>query len=206
MDITRTIDILCLNGKCYIKIIEEKDEVSRTWYDKLYLLFYKNINIIILILGVLLVCSMIYVIYNSSIPNTKADKYIRIQQGGDDGESNVKPKKPKKKGVISSFTKGVKTGSMGISSKVGAKVKQGASKVGAKVKQGAIAAKNKLKAAPGKLVQGVRDNAKSFYTIVFSAAIVLAVGFFFIPTLCMIIIGILTYQLTKNQVVSMLTA
>lgn len=203
MDITRTIDILCLNGECYIKIIEEKDEVSRTWYDKLYLLFYKNINIIILILGVLLVCSMIYVIYNSSIPNTKADKYIRIQQGGDDGESNVKPKKPKKKGVFSSFKKGVKTGSMGISSKVGAKV-------GAKVKQGASsakeAAKDKLKAAPGKLVQGVKDSAKSFYTIVFSAAIVLAVGFFFIPTLCMIIIGILTYQLTKNQVVSMLTA
>jgi hypothetical protein len=197
--IIRTIDILCLNGECYIKIIEEKDEASRTWYDKLYLLFYQNINIIILILGILLVCSMIYVIYNSSIPNTKAVKYIQIQIGGDDEEDNVKPEKQKKKGVISSFTKGVKTGTMGVSSKVGAKVKQGA--VAAK-----DAAKKKLKAAPGKLVQGVKDNAKSFYTIVFSAAIVLAVGFFFIPTLCMIIIGILTYQLTKNQVVSMFTA
>ena len=86
--INKTIDILCINGECYVNIIEEKKEEDRTWYEKFYLWYRQNFTIIILVLGCLLFTSMIYYMYcNTNNKNTI--KTTSIQTGGFNAPSNT---------------------------------------------------------------------------------------------------------------------
>lgn len=209
--ISKTIDILCINGECYANIIEEKDENEKTWYDKFYLWYRQNFTIIILVLGCLLFVSMIYYIWSNS---NKVERKI-IQTGG----ASVG-------GIISSGKKEFAAYQSGESSKAAAGFKKfremgdktgvttknikgkvsGAVK-GAKGKAQAAAKKAKaaIKEAPAKIGEAISNNIQSFYTMLFSVGIILGFAFFFMPTICMLVIGLLTYQITKNQVVSLVT-
>ena len=62
-----------------------------------------------------------------------------------------------------------------------------------------------VKASPDRIGNAISNNVQSFYTLLFSIGIILGFGFFFMPTICMLIIGLLTYQITKNQVISLIT-
>ena len=251
--INKSIDILCINGECYVNIIEEKEEAERTWYDKLYLWYHQNFTIIILVLGCLLFASMIYFVWsnktNKTITTNKSNTQVQsggfldydvvdtslpgggiksgISSAGRKAKSGIRSASKKvKSGITSAPGKGLgyaakgakqfdKMGDSlldkgGISSEKlkekGRKVKEGIKAAPGKIKEG-------IKAVPGKLKQGAvvvgraaKQHAKSFYMILFSIGIVLGFAFFFMPTICMIVIGYLTFQLTKNQVVSLFTA
>ena len=224
--ISKTIDILCINGECYANIIEEKEEKERTWYDKFYLWYRQNFTIIILILGCLLVSSMIYYIWSKS--NNKKS----IQTGGDNEggnkpekiqEKTPKEKKEKTQGAISKRVEKYQSGTSSASAKGFKKLRQMGDKTGVtrealgkktsaitgSIKEKSKAAwsstKEGIKAAPGRIGDAISNNIQSFYTLLFSVGIVLGFAFFFMPTICMLVIGLLTYQITKNQVISMFT-
>lgn len=216
--ISKTIDILCINGECYANIIEEKEEKERTWYDKFYLWYRQNFTIIILILGCLLVSSMIYYIW-SKFNNKKS-----IQTGGDNERGDKVSKKPEKtQGAISKRVDKYQSGTSSTSAKGFKKLRQLGDKTGvttegikekASAIKGSITDKGKaayssgkaaLKAAPGRIGDAISNNIQSFYTLLFSVGIILGFAFFFMPTICMLVIGLLTYQITKNQVTSMIT-
>ena len=268
--ISKTIDILCINGECYANIIEEKEEKERTWYDKFYLWYRQNFTIIILILGCLLVSSMIYYIWSKSnnkkgvqtggeITNPVGKVAIKGAKGV--GKVAIKGAKVAKvvgtgaiegvktvgKGAIegakgakaigTGAIKGVKAVGKGVKSKYDTyqsgtsstsakgfkKLRQMGDKtgitkdgLGKKVSaiKGSITNKGKaalsrgkaaLKAAPGRIGDAISNNIQSFYTLLFSVGIILGFAFFFMPTICMLVIGLLTYQITKNQVTSMIT-
>lgn len=224
--ISKTMDILCINGECYANIIEEKEEDERTLYDKFYLWYRQNFTIIILILGCFLVASMIYYIWTNS-NNEKL-----VQYGGNDEETIVTDKKPGKFSRAKSYVKestlgkaiakrqagkssasaagfkklrkmGDKTGVTikGLSKKVSGVTKGVKEKGGAALSKGNAA----IKAVPGKIGDSISNNIQSFYTMLFSVGIILGFAFFFMPTICMLVIGLLTYQITKNQVISLIT-
>lgn len=226
--ISKTIDILCINGECYANIIEEKEEHERTWYDKFYLWYRQNFTIIILILGCLLVASMIYYIWSKS---NKGERKI-VQTGGN---TEAPPLSDKKPGIFSrakSYVKDSKLGKSVANRRAGKKSASGAafkklrdmgdktgvttkglskkvSGVAKGIKEKGKAAlssgKAALKEAPGRIGDAISNNIQSFYTLLFSVGIVLGFAFFFMPTICMLVIGLLTYQITKNQVVSLVT-
>lgn len=224
--ISKTVDILCINGECYANIIEEKEENERTWYDKFYLWYRQNFTIIILVLGCLLFASMIYYIWSKS--NNKK----LIQTGGDNEggntAKNLQKKQPKEKkeqtqGAISKRVDQYQSGTSSASAKGFKKLRQMGDKTGVtrealgkktsaitgSIKEKSKAAwsstKEGLKAAPGRIGDAISNNIQSFYTLLFSVGIVLGFAFFFMPTICMLVIGLLTYQITKNQVISMFT-
>ena len=85
--INKTIDILCINGECYVNILEEKKEEDRTWYENFYLWYRQNFTIIILVLGCLLVISMFYYMYSNS-NNKNPIKTTTIQTGGFNASSD----------------------------------------------------------------------------------------------------------------------
>lgn len=214
--INKTIDILCINGECYANIIEEKEEHERTWYDKFYLWYRQNFTIIILIFGCLLVASMIYYIWFKSnnkkgvqtgggittkvgtvaIKGAKAagkryDKY----QSGDSSASAKGFKKLRQMGNKTGVTR------KGLSKKISG----AASSITDKGKAALSSGKAALNEARGKIGDAISNNIQSFYTLLFSVGIVLGFAFFFMPTICMLVIGLLTYQITKNQVIGMIT-
>lgn len=220
--ISKTIDILCINGECYANIIEEKEEKERTWYDKFYLWYRQNFTIIILVLGCLLFASMIFYIWSKS--NNKKS----IQTGGDNEGGNKQEKTPKEKkgkilGAISKRKDQYQSGTSSTSAKGFKKLRQLGDKTGVtrealgkktsaitgSIKEKSKAAwsstKEGLKAAPGRIGDAISNNIQSFYTLLFSVGIVLGFAFFFMPTICMLVIGLLTYQITKNQIISMFT-
>lgn len=227
--INKTIDILCINGECYVNIIEEKKEEDRTWYEKFYLWYRQNFTIIILVLGCLLLISMIYYMY-SNTNNKNTIKTSTIQTGGFNAPSNIQshpvdetviPGGGKISGAIATGTSKVRGATSKQISKGADKLQSMAGISGDQIKEKATKAKEAIKAAPGKaaravkgkakqagkaIIVGAKKHAKSFYMIVFSIGIVLGFAFFFLPTICMLVIGFLTYQITKNQIVSVLTA
>ena len=243
--ISKTIDILCINGECYANIIEEKEEKERTWYDKFYLWYRQNFTIIILILGCLLVSSMIYYIWSKSnnkkgvqtggeITNPVGKVAIEgVKTVGKGAIEGAKGAKAIGKGAIEGVKavgKGVKSkydtyqsGTSSTSAKGFKKLRQLGDKTGvttegikkkASAIKGSITDKGKaayssgkaaLKAAPGRIGDAISNNIQSFYTLLFSVGIILGFAFFFMPTICMLVIGLLTYQITKNQVISMIT-
>lgn len=222
--LVKTIDILCINGECYANIIEEKEETEKTWYDKFYLWYRQNFIIIIIVLGCLLIISMIYYTF------FKSCNVNIVQYGGDiNNTEELATDKGKKKSFISKKYSNYQKGDSGRISKlgkvtrkfgdsVGPSFKEGPSIKGAKKKASKIkksigkkttAAKEKakaaVKAAPGKIANAISNNIQSFYTLLFSVGIVLGFAFFFMPTICMLVIGLLTYQITKNQVINLIT-
>lgn len=226
--INKTIDILCINGECYVNLIEKKKEEDRIWYEKFYLWYRQNFTIIILVLGCLLFTSMIYYIYNNT-NNKNTIQTTTIQTGGFNAPLNTQSP-PVYETVIPGGGKISSAIAKGTSKFRGAttqKISKGADKLqskaglsGEQIKEKAGKAKDAIKAAPGKAVSTVKNKAKqagkavvagakkhaqSFYMIVFSIGIVLGFAFFFLPTICMLVIGFLTYQITKNQIVSILT-
>ena len=227
--INKTIDILCINGECYVNIIEEKKEEDRTWYEKFYLWYRQNFTTIILVLGCLLLISMIYYMYSNK-HNKNTIKTTAIQTGGFNAHLNTQilpvdetviPGGGKISGAIAKGTSKVRGATTKQISKGADKIQSKAGISGDQIKEKAGKAKEAIKAAPGKakeaakkkgkqagkaIAKGVNKFAKSYYTILFSVGIVLGFAFFFLPTICMLVIGFLTYQITKNQIVSVLTA
>ena len=209
--ISKTIDILCINGECYANIIEEKDENEKTWYDKFYLWYRQNFTIIILVLGCLLFVSMIYYIWSNS---NKVERKI-IQTGGASVRGIISSGKKQfdayQSGKSSTAAKGFKKiramgDKTGVTTKgISKKVSGVASSVKEKGKAVASKVKTAVKEAPAKIGAAISNNIQSFYTMLFSVGIILGFAFFFMPTICMLVIGLLTYQITKNQVVSLVT-
>ena len=73
------------------------------------------------------------------------------------------------------------------------------------IQNGGSSLGKRLKGVSQKTVSRIRSGANPFYVLVFSYAIILGFGFFFLPTICMIVIGLLTYQLAKKQISNLFT-
>jgi len=120
-----------------------------------------------------------YDTYQSGTSSTSAKGFKKLRQLGD------------KTGVT---TEGIKKKASAIKGSITDKGKAALSR-----------GKAALKAAPGRIGDAISNNIQSFYTLLFSVGIILGFAFFFMPTICMLVIGLLTYQITKNQVISMIT-
>lgn len=202
--ITQSIDILCVNGKCYVNMIEKKEEEDRTWYDKLYLWYYNNFINIILFLGFCLLLSMVYYLFNKSKSNPTNYKGSQLSGGGFKSQF----KKSSTTGFYTPIiqkqaSKQIKSTGLPTST---AALKEKAGKAGEAIIKAPGKATKAIRRGGKNFVLGAKAHAKSFYVILFSITIVIGFGFFFIPTICMLLIGFLTYQLTKMQIVSMFTA
>ena len=81
MDLTRIKNVLFLDGRKYAEEIRTKNDIDRTWWEKIYLWFHDNFEMIMIAGGcVFLALLLISFLRDSGVETTKSNK---TQRGGD---------------------------------------------------------------------------------------------------------------------------
>ena len=84
MDLTRIKNVLFLDGRKYAEEIRTKNDIDRTWWEKIYLWFHDNFEMIMIAGGcVFLALLLISFLRDSGVETTKSNK---TQRGGDNTE------------------------------------------------------------------------------------------------------------------------
>jgi hypothetical protein len=214
----------------YVEYIHRIPASERRWYHHSYLWYHRNAKIILLSLAI---CAVIYsaIMYRSllSVARPRSNSYRMVMTGGvltpsqiadeqlkaqilqDRIKAEIKHdrqitegKKPRfmAKGAFKNY----KAAGAKISA-AGTKISESAKNLKADFKSGKLKAQTKLMAqqAGARIHDEVKQNAGSVYTIIFSLFLFSGVALYFIPTIGMIGIGILTFYMFSDFVRGVIT-
>lgn len=163
---------------------------KRLWYHRLYLWYRRNFWYILALGGVLLLALIVWDIANNDC--NRCGTWVGGGQLGGDGET--------KESKMQYIARKASTNPFAM------KTKQRAAQLKSGVKAAPAAAWKGIKAAPGAAYRGVgaaankfKDSSGKIYRWLFTIFIFFAVGVFIMPTVAMIILGMLTFYIARGS-------
>lgn len=199
---------LFLSGCEYYTGIIRKEAIQRTWYEKLYVLYYENFKTLLLILACIVLYKFINIQYT-------CNKQNQIMTGGFDVISGIaeQQRTVRKSTMLSKTTKNMEKTKSFITApfkgesykKLGSSIKSGVSSGYQRSKELGSAG---LEYGKEGIVYGAEQfREKSEFIYKYIALLFIGIGFsvYIFPVLAMFLIGALTFLIVRKNIANVIT-
>lgn len=174
------MDSLFLSGHTYYNRIKNKHHENIKWYERLYIIYYENFKIILL----LIMCIILYIILCNHVSTN-----IKICQiGGLSMSSKANKNMGKAKSLISSIGK-----------------KETYKNIGSKISSGYGRSKELASQGLHYGVDQVREKSEFIYKYIAMAFIGIGFTVYIFPVLAMFLIGALTFLIVRKSIAGVIT-